>query len=234
MEWPSKEVVGVINYLMSGFVAAWVFFGLTAHPKPTPFERVVHALIFTAIIQACTGLIRMVFVLIGSLVNFGPWTETTALIWSVLVAFILGAVFAGLANNDAIHSWLRGRNWMLRKRRAADSPSAWTWTKRTSYPSEWFGAFNTGGRYVVLHLKGSRRLYGWPEEWPDQPDRGHFLIAEAEWLILDDSRTPPEELRQPCENVWHMLVPATEVELVEFMAFKQSKEEGENHGTETT
>ncbi len=48
MELASKELVGIISYLLPGFLAAWIFYGLTAHPKPQPFERVVQALIFTA------------------------------------------------------------------------------------------------------------------------------------------------------------------------------------------
>lgn len=85
----------------------------------------------------------------------------------------------------------------------------------------------------MLHLKGGRRLYGWPEEWPDQPDKGHFLIAEAEWLLDDGSR-------QGLDCVWNILVPATDVELVEFMMLQYdesndrgtiTKEKGEMNGT---
>ncbi len=47
MNLPSSEVLKVIYALLPGFVAAWIFYGLTAPPRQSPFERVVQALIFT-------------------------------------------------------------------------------------------------------------------------------------------------------------------------------------------
>ena len=70
--------------------------------------------------------------------------------------------------------------------------------------------------YVVLHLKGQRRLYGWPEEWPSRPDEGHFRIAEGEWLIEDE--------RRPAKGVSAILIPAGEVEMVEFLDSKPNEE----------
>lgn len=52
----SKEVVLVLVYLLPGFLAAWVFYGLTSHPKPSQFERVVQAVIFTFVIQTLIPL----------------------------------------------------------------------------------------------------------------------------------------------------------------------------------
>ena len=46
MNWASGEVVGVLTFLLPGFVAAAVFYSLTSHPKPDAFDRVVQALIF--------------------------------------------------------------------------------------------------------------------------------------------------------------------------------------------
>ena len=65
--------------------------------------------------------------------------------------------------------------------------------------------------FTVLHLKGERRLYGWPTEWPSRPDEGHFLIEEGEWLDDDGER-------RPAEGVAGMVVPASEVEMVEFLS----------------
>ena len=52
MDFPGSEIVNVIYALLPGFLAAWIFYALTAHPKQGPFERVVQALIFTGIVQA--------------------------------------------------------------------------------------------------------------------------------------------------------------------------------------
>ena len=42
------------QYLLAGFVAAWVFYGLTPYKRPTPFERIVQALVYTAVVQLLT------------------------------------------------------------------------------------------------------------------------------------------------------------------------------------
>ena len=44
--------MAVLTFLLPGFVAAAVFYSLTSHPKPSNFERVVQALIFTIVVEA--------------------------------------------------------------------------------------------------------------------------------------------------------------------------------------
>ena len=99
-------------------------------------------------------------------------------------------------------------------------------------------------KWVVLHFTDGRRLYGWPEEWPDQPDKGHFVLVEPEWLLENNDRAP-------LYQVATMLVPASEIKMVEFLKeneeVKQSveelervknlltkQEEGKSNGSEGT
>jgi hypothetical protein len=198
MSWVSSEVVSVIYYLMPGFLAAWVFYVLTAHRKASPFERVVEALIFTVVVQASTAVVRWILLLIGNVVHVGAWTENSTLIWSVGLAVFVGSLVAWLANRDSFHSLLR----------------RWNVTSRNSFPSEWYSAFIRQQRWVILHLSGGRRLYGWPEEWPDHSDTGHFVIDQPEWL-LDSGQ------RAPLHRVERMLVRAGDVELVEFLKYDE-------------
>ena len=137
------------------------------------------------------------------------WTENVALVWSLILAVILGLLFAKNVNDDKAHGILR----------------RWGLTKQTSFPSEWFGVFAHNITYVVLHLKDQRRLYGWPEEWPSQPGSGHFSLAEAEWLT--DSE------RIPLTGVKNILIPAEEVVFVEFMFLEDvlEKKEGDLNGS---
>jgi len=198
MEWISSEVVGVISYLLPGFVAAWVFYGLTAHPKSTPFERVVQALIFLAFVQAIIAIVRWTLMGVGHLVVFGEWTKEVALVWSVLIALGIGLLFAFLTNHNTVYRVLAKLDV----------------TNRTSYPAdEWFSAFNQHGkRYVVLHLVDERRLFGWPEQWPDHADSGHFVIAEPAWLL-------PSGDMVRVHVVERMLIAATDVRFVEFQKY---------------
>lgn len=125
---------------------------------------------------------------------------------------MFGFLVAGLANNNTIHLFLWHRKWNFKKRPDNEPIEGWVWTKRTAYPSEWYSAFNCENRrYLVLELKDGKRLYGWAEEWPDQPDSGHFVVTDAEWLHGDES--------VPLDSVSRLLIAATDVSRVEFVRF---------------
>ena len=191
MKWASGEVVGILTFLLPGFVAAAIFYSLTSYPKPNIFERIIQALIFTSIGQAITILILVLYRTIEENILYVKNYEP---IISLLISILLGFVAAYISNRDTVHGFLRRIGV----------------TKETSYPSEWYSTFSRhSGSYIVLHLEGERRLYGWPEEWPNSPDDGHFRIAEGEWLV--------EDKRIPATGVSAVLIPAGKVEMVEFM-----------------
>ncbi len=165
MNWATSEAVSVLTFLLPGFVAAIIFYSLTSHPKPNEFGRIIHALAFTVVAQAITW---MIMTLAESGWPETEWPEGLETVISLLSAAFLALLAAYFSNHDAPHGFLRKIGV----------------TKESSYPSEWYSAFyrNTE-HYVVLHLKGNRRLYGWAREWPGHPAQGHFIIAEGEWLV---------------------------------------------------
>lgn len=195
MEDVGQEVVTLLRYLLPGFLAAWVFYGFTSFQRPSQFERVVQALIFTLLVQPLAYGMESTLLFLGKKCAFGIWTESSELAAAVISAFGLGAAFAAFANNDLFHK-------LMRKAHI---------TRETSYPSEWYGVFCSNVTYVVLHLKDKNRIYGWPQEWPSQPGSGHFVLQQASWL--DDNN---KEI--PLTNVSSMLIPASDVTLVEFMS----------------
>lgn len=200
MSWASSEVVSILTFLLPGFVAGVIFNSLTSHPKPSDFDRIFQALIFTSLIQALTASALWV----SSRISFLSFTEYqhADIILSAVLAIALGLVTSFVFNHDWLHVFLR----IIHV------------TRENSYPSEWYSSFSRNPDcYVVLHLDGERRLYGWPEEWPSQSDKGHFRIAEAEWL-LDDGGTISGE------GVVAIVVPATEVIMVEFIRAESSED----------
>lgn len=192
----TTEIVAVLTYLLPGLVAAATFYALTSHPKPSIFERIVQALIFTVLAQVLADQVPQS----GQLATTEPplpenWRTAT----SVLIAIALAVLATYVSNNDILHR-------VLRKIGV---------TKETSHPSEWYSAFaRKKPRYVVLHLNDRRRLYGWPEEWPGRADQGHFRLAEPTWL--DEKNEPLES------NVVDMLIPADQVQMVEFLPEHQT------------
>ena len=66
--------------------------------------------------------------------------------------------------------------------------------------------------YVVLHLKDERRLYGWPIEWPSDPNKGHFVLELAIWLPDDESG-----VEIPLKGVKSIMIDVKDVKWVEFI-----------------
>jgi hypothetical protein len=160
-------------------------------------------------------VIRELLFLLGKVWAIRAWDSDASLVCSLVVAVLLGMIFVKFANNNCVHNWLRTWGWYERiqaKGKCFKWLPNWEWTSRTSYPSEWFSTFTREKRWIVLHLMDGRRLYGWPEEWPDQPERGHFVMEQPEWLL-------PDGRRASLEQVSKLLVPSSKVEMIEFVKF---------------
>jgi hypothetical protein len=190
----AKDLPTLVFMLLPGFMAAGVFYTLTSHPKASEFERLIQALIFTTILRLITIVLKGTCLTAGRLFSIGRWTTEVDLAWSIASSVPVGLFFAWCANTDTFHRIAR----------------RWGLSSRTSYPSEWYGAFVREKRWVVLHLADGRRLFGWPEEWPDQPDKGHFVLDQPQWLLDSGERAP-------LHKVERFMVPAADVKMVEFV-----------------
>ncbi|HTY50357.1 MAG TPA: DUF6338 family protein [Steroidobacteraceae bacterium] len=199
-----QKLIVLLQYLLPGFFAAWVYYGLTSFAKPSQFERVVQALIFTLLVQALAFIMKLLLLSTGKWWPVFAWTDKSDLALSIVSGFVLGTVFAAFANNDRFHALMR---WLRV-------------TSEMSYPSEWYGVFRDNESYVVLHLKSFSRIYGWPSLWPSEPGKGHFLLEEASWLDDENHETP-------MTNVAQVLVPASEVQLVEFVNLHRRSRRGD-------
>ncbi|NQZ53929.1 MAG: hypothetical protein HRT93_06720 [Piscirickettsiaceae bacterium] len=183
----TNELIVALQYLLPGFVTAWIFYAFTSYPRPSQFERVVQALIFTILIQSLYITLQEIEILVSD-------NGEKQILISILLALLLGFIFTFFANNDLFHKGLR----------------FFKITKETSYSSEWFAAFSEKITYVVIHLDDGRKVYGWPLEWPTEPNKGHFLLAQASWL-------DEENIEYPMVGVENILIDATGVKYVQFM-----------------
>lgn len=206
----APDVIALLQYLLPGFIAAWVFHGLTPYPRASEFERIVQALIFTMFVVPFAAGLEHAALWLGKFRSIGPWTTQSSLVASVLAALLIGSAFSFLANTDLLHKMLR-----LSKI-----------TQETSYPSEWFGAFLTRETYIVLHLKDERRLYGWPREWPSGSKTGHFLLQQPTWLV--------EHEYQRINGAESLLIGVEEVRWIEFVEkYWENTDEEELESTAT-
>ena len=196
----TNGVIEVLIFLLPGFITAWVYYGLSAFPKPEQFERLVGALIFTMLVQGLLlPAVRWTALFIGQLRSVGTWNIDVAFTWTVILALLLGVGVTYAADHNIVHSLL-GKLGL---------------TSINSYPSEWFAEFakwcppDKKDWYVILTLDDKRRVIGYPSLWPDKPDNGHFSLEEALWLHDGGGQTPAGSV---------ILIPAKSVMFVEFIA----------------
>ncbi len=164
------KVIETMQFLLPGFVSAWVFYALTAYPKESQFERFIQALIFTMIIQSIVGFSQF-------FIDTLKCNEELRLFFAFVLALILGLLLAYFSNNDKLHKFLR----------------YFKITKETSYASEWSSAFSSQATHITLHLNDGKRIYGWTKEWPSDPNNGHFYLKNASWLT-DTDEIPLKEV----------------------------------------
>lgn len=180
---------------MPGFLTAWVVYGLTTYAKPAQFERIVQALIYSFIVSALVAVLEPTLLFAGKFVHLGTWDHAAEVVASALVAIVLGVLLSFFMTNDAF--FRQARRLMI--------------TSRTAFPSEWYGAFaSKPPKYVVLHLEGSRRITGYPIEWPTEPTAGHFRLTDAAWLDDKNKETA-------LDTNDSILIPAKQVEMVELL-----------------
>lgn len=193
MESVSKEIFDILKYLLPGFVTAWIFHALTAHPKQNQFERIIQALIFTLFIQCATSVTKYILVLIGKWHSIGHWDETAQLFWSSIFAISFGFILVYYTNSNRFHKFLSDKNI----------------TKQTSYFCEWSDIFNNVTWFVIVDLKNGRRVYGWPLVWPEDPTKGHLVLQDPEWI------KGKQYIR--LANTQYLVISAADIEYVEFL-----------------
>lgn len=197
----SKDILALLTQLMPGFLTAWVVYGLTTYTKPSQFERLVQALIYSFIVGALVAAAEPLLLLASKVVRLGTWDHSAEVIASAIFAIALGLLLSFFMTNDAF----------FRQARRLGI------TSRTAFPSEWYGAFAVRPpRYVVLHLEGGRRITGYPIEWPTEPISGHFKLTDAAWLD-DQNKEIPLDMNDS------ILIAAKQVEMVEFLKNMQER-----------
>lgn len=188
-----NEVLPILQALLSGFVATVIFYWLADAKKPTQFERVIQALIFTGVIKLLLVSLEWVCLLIGRWHVLGRWTENVGILWSVLLAVIIGLALAFFSQHDLLYR-------LARRLRLTSKASI----------GEWRFAFSRSpGGGVVLHMRDGRRLMGYPDAWPIEPQGGYFLMAFPAWLVGGDVIE--------AQGIAKLLIANADVQWVEFL-----------------
>ena len=194
----------MVQYVFAGLVASWVFYGLTPYKRPTPFDRVVQALVYTVVIQlSAQG--------VAAVADAKELADSLPLV--LLLSVLLGFFLAVAANNDWPFRWLARfpPDWRGIRR-------LWKITSQSAYGNNLSHAFETREEYVVLALRDGRRVYGWPVSWPDHPDEDYFTLTAYEWLSgANDDASAASAANRTIRPEGVILIAAKDVDVIEFV-----------------
>jgi hypothetical protein len=180
-EFAGQGTLSILLALFPGLITLQIIRALTIRDGLPISERIIQALLYTFLCHATWAAIGRLFGMDG-----------VSLVGLACAAMFWGAFLSWLINSDKLHVFLRRMGL----------------TKRTSRPNEWYNAFYRTEKYVVVHLKDGRRVFGYPRIWPDTPNQGHLFIQEARWL---------REEGEPGEERTEMLICVQDVQFVEFV-----------------
>lgn len=204
----AADIVALLKYLLPGLLCAWVFYGLTAFQKPSQFERIVQALIFTLIVQALVSLYEKTILYLGNFISVGPWDPDIELTISVCISIVLGVLFSYFTNNGKFHS-------LCRRLKI---------TKENPYRSEWIHEFINRETHIILHLNDGRRICGWPDGWPPTSNTGHFSLSDAAWWYTTEKDEYKEQVLDKTEVI---LINSKDVLMVEFLQRNTERKKNE-------
>lgn len=177
------QLLQTLLALLPGFLTAAIVGAFVLREERSIFERLVQALIYTFLAH----------VLWTALGRFFPTNATSQLMGLAGCAVFWGVILTWAINTGTVHDLLR-----------------WCGlTQAGSRPTEWYDVFYRKEEYVILHLKDGRRIFGWPDVYPERADKGHILLEDAQWLHGDRDESSAQQV--------DYLISVTDVRFVEFI-----------------
>jgi hypothetical protein len=190
----SKDVLALLTQLMPGFLTACVVYGLTTYTKPSQFERIVQALIYSFIVSAIVVLVERAVLVAGRFFQLGVWDKSAEVVASSAVALILGLILSYYMRHDSFFALVRRLNL----------------TNRTAYPNGWYGAF--ARKTKISRVTSCGRSSHFPiSARMAKRTHGRSLSSDGGAWIGDDNQEPP------LDGDESILIEAKQVEMVEFL-----------------
>jgi len=125
--------------------------------------------------------------------SLGVLTSDGEFVMTLVVAVLFGISLSWCANNDFPLLFFR-KDGVDKSRGVAKFLAKvftrFNLTNKTLHPSEWYSFFKESECKAVLHLDGERRLLGYLMQFPDSPEKGHFIVINASWLLDDGTIVP--------------------------------------------
>jgi hypothetical protein len=190
-----SEFLPVLVFFLPGFVSSGMVGMLVVRRPRETFDKCLEAFILTAanlalfiVLRAWLELSRGVHFSRETYLSLGNVALMT------LCAILIGLAIGYEATNEHAFRLLR---WCKI-------------TRKTTKISTWIETFGAVQKYVIVHLKDERRIFGWPRFYSDDPAERAIFLEDASWLSAEN------ELIN-VERISIFLDKESGIELIEFL-----------------
>lgn len=200
------EAINILFFLIPGLLSTTIISLIVVRKELSFIDKVIEALIFNFIIYSLTALF----------VNLEPFASITSsksnisflytnnrffLITLLLISVILPSFVGCIIYYDLHMRFLR----FIKL------------TDKTSRATAWQDIFIEHKKFLVIHFKDGRRIYGWPLNYSDTPDEGLIYLFNPSWIDDDNKYID-------C-NTHGILIKYVDIEFIEFLKEEDFSEE---------
>ena len=175
---PSLSVLGILLFLLPGFISAIVLRQVTTRAKQSDFEKLIEALVLSFILY------------LTSLPFFGntlpvSWHEEAGgyrvhLQWAQLGLLFVEAVAVSLFYGALLH-----HDWLHKALRRLGL------TEKTSRVSVWNDVLQDIRKsYILVEIKDGRRILGYMTYYSDDAEQSSLFLEDAAWLTEEGKQIP--------------------------------------------
>ncbi len=184
----TRKKIGDLASIIESFILSFVIYVIILYVSPDSINTIIS--------HACPGQIDFIFENIRYV-----------LLFSLIVAIVIGLIWSFLSNHDIIHRVLR---WLRV-------------TNSTARSSIWLDSFlDMKKRYVIVTLGDDRRLMGYPEYYSnDGDDIGTIFLSKPEWIDNEGKYIP-------CEVRGILITKVEGIKRIEFLKHKNEIQENKN------
>ena len=192
------ETINILFFLIPGFISSFIIDSIIVRKESSIAKRIIESLVFTFIIYLITNIMTNVE-LFASLTSVNG---KTSFIFSqntkfLVTLFLTSTFFPIIIGTILYHDF---HMVILRFFKV---------TNKTSRDTTWQDVFIEQKKFVVIHFKDGRRIFGWPMYYSNIPENGIIYLHEPSWI--DDNNNYID-----C-GTHGMLIKSEDIQFIEFL-----------------
>lgn len=209
------ETINILFFLIPGFISSFIIDSIIVRKESSTVKRIIESLIFTFIIYLITNAISGIELFASLSSKDGQtvfsFSQNNKFLLTLSLTSLLLPIFIGTVLYHDYHMAI------LRFLKITD---------KTSRDTTWQDVFVENKKFIVIHLKDERRIFGWPMYYSNVPENGIIYLYEPSWI--DDENNYIE-----C-GTHGILIKSEEIQFIEFLNINNQKGSSNEKSKPTT